>query len=94
MYRMLITWLDVHMEEFQPAPDMDGLKLLESYVKVNMPGSDLEHRVHMLLDGFGSRSKCRIRRWRVSERRLPVSTYAHQRKRQCGTHNQQAPCVT
>ena len=45
----LNSWIDIYPEEFCQTSDLSILKKLEAYLTVNMPDSDLNHRVHMLL---------------------------------------------
>ncbi|XP_067598942.1 ral guanine nucleotide dissociation stimulator-like [Pseudorca crassidens] len=46
---ILRTWLDQYSEDFCQPPDFPCLKQLVAYVQLNMPGSDLERRAHLLL---------------------------------------------
>ncbi|KAM5299153.1 ral guanine nucleotide dissociation stimulator isoform 5-T5 [Ctenodactylus gundi] len=46
---ILGTWLDQYSEDFYQPPDFPCLKQLVAYVQLNMPGSDLERRAHLLL---------------------------------------------
>ncbi|XP_029777017.1 ral guanine nucleotide dissociation stimulator isoform X1 [Suricata suricatta] len=46
---ILGTWLDQYSEDFCQPPDFLCLKQLVAYVQLNMPGSDLERRAHLLL---------------------------------------------
>ncbi|XP_006164360.1 ral guanine nucleotide dissociation stimulator isoform X2 [Tupaia chinensis] len=46
---ILGTWLDQYSEDFHQPPDFPCLKQLVAYVTLNMPGSDLERRAHLLL---------------------------------------------
>ncbi|XP_058158114.1 ral guanine nucleotide dissociation stimulator isoform X2 [Dasypus novemcinctus] len=46
---ILGTWLDQYSEDFFQPPDFPCLKQLVAYVQLNMPGSDLERRAHLLL---------------------------------------------
>ncbi|XP_059958411.1 ral guanine nucleotide dissociation stimulator [Mesoplodon densirostris] len=46
---ILGTWLDQYSEDFCQPPDFPCLKQLVAYVQLNMPGSDLERRAHLLL---------------------------------------------
>ncbi|KAL4825626.1 hypothetical protein H8958_006433 [Nasalis larvatus] len=46
---ILGTWLDQYSEDFCEPPDFPCLKQLVAYVQLNMPGSDLERRAHLLL---------------------------------------------
>ena len=49
---ILGTWLDQYSEDFCQPPDFPCLRQLVAYVQLNMPGSDLERRAHLLLGGF------------------------------------------
>ncbi|XP_042537096.1 ral guanine nucleotide dissociation stimulator isoform X4 [Dipodomys spectabilis] len=46
---ILGTWLDQYSEDFCQPPHFPCLKQLVAYVQLNMPGSDLERRAHLLL---------------------------------------------
>ncbi|XP_059514407.1 ral guanine nucleotide dissociation stimulator isoform X12 [Myotis daubentonii] len=46
---ILGTWLDQYSEDFYQPPGFPCLKQLVAYVQLNMPGSDLERRAHLLL---------------------------------------------
>ncbi|XP_054582934.1 ral guanine nucleotide dissociation stimulator isoform X2 [Eptesicus fuscus] len=46
---ILGTWLDQYSEDFNQPPGFPCLKQLVAYVQLNMPGSDLERRAHLLL---------------------------------------------
>lgn len=46
---ILGTWLDQYSEDFCQPPGFPCLKQLVAYVQLNMPGSDLERRAHLLL---------------------------------------------
>lgn len=46
---ILGTWLDQYAEDFNQPPGFPCLKQLVAYVQLNMPGSDLERRAHLLL---------------------------------------------
>ncbi|XP_021117461.1 ral guanine nucleotide dissociation stimulator isoform X3 [Heterocephalus glaber] len=46
---ILGTWLDQYSEDFCQPPDFPCLKQLVAYVQLNMPGSDLQRRAHLLL---------------------------------------------
>ncbi|CAI9174998.1 unnamed protein product [Rangifer tarandus platyrhynchus] len=46
---ILGTWLDQYSEDFCQLPDFPCLRQLVAYVQLNMPGSDLERRAHLLL---------------------------------------------
>ncbi|XP_077609168.1 ral guanine nucleotide dissociation stimulator-like [Crocuta crocuta] len=46
---ILGTWLDQYSEDFCQPPDFPCLKQLVAYAQLNMPGSDLERRAHLLL---------------------------------------------
>lgn len=46
---ILGTWLDQYSEDFCQPPDFPCLKQLVAYVQLNVPGSDLERRAHLLL---------------------------------------------
>ena len=46
---ILGTWLDQYPEDFCQPPDFPCLKQLVAYVQLNMPGSELERRAHLLL---------------------------------------------
>ncbi|XP_065735120.1 ral guanine nucleotide dissociation stimulator [Phocoena phocoena] len=46
---ILGTWLDQYSEDFCQPPDFPCLKQLVAYMQLNMPGSDLERRAHLLL---------------------------------------------
>ncbi|XP_057576528.1 ral guanine nucleotide dissociation stimulator isoform X6 [Hippopotamus amphibius kiboko] len=46
---ILGTWLDQYSEDFYQPPDFPCLKQLVAYVQLNVPGSDLERRAHLLL---------------------------------------------
>ncbi|XP_045052669.2 ral guanine nucleotide dissociation stimulator isoform X3 [Desmodus rotundus] len=46
---ILGTWLDQYSEDFCQPPDFPCLRQLAAYVQLNMPGSDLERRAHLLL---------------------------------------------
>ncbi|GAB1301409.1 hypothetical protein APTSU1_001664700 [Apodemus speciosus] len=46
---LLNSWIDIYPEEFCQTADLSILKKLEAYLSVNMPDSDLNHRVHMFL---------------------------------------------
>lgn len=45
----LNSWLDIYPEEFCQTSDLSILKKLYSYLTVNMPDTELNHRVHLLL---------------------------------------------
>ncbi|XP_044907375.1 uncharacterized protein LOC111559474 isoform X6 [Felis catus] len=45
---ILGTWLDHYPEEFFQPPDFTSLKLLQAYVGVHMPGSELQRRARLL----------------------------------------------
>ncbi|XP_052022392.1 ral guanine nucleotide dissociation stimulator-like 1 [Apodemus sylvaticus] len=45
----LNSWIDIYPEEFCQTSDLSVLKKLEAYLTVNMPDSDLNRRVQMLL---------------------------------------------
>ncbi|XP_074871783.1 ral guanine nucleotide dissociation stimulator isoform X2 [Carettochelys insculpta] len=49
---ILGTWLDQYSEDFRKPPDFACLKQLISYVRHNIPGSDLERRARILLAQF------------------------------------------
>ncbi|XP_056668616.1 ral guanine nucleotide dissociation stimulator isoform X9 [Monodelphis domestica] len=49
---ILGAWLDQYSEDFRQPPDFTCLKQLVSYVRHNIPGSDLERRAHLLLAQF------------------------------------------
>ncbi|XP_012576648.1 PREDICTED: ral guanine nucleotide dissociation stimulator [Condylura cristata] len=53
---ILGTWLDQYSEDFCQPPDFPCLKQLVAYVQLNMPGSDLERRAHLLL----AQLECRV----------------------------------
>ncbi|XP_023563219.1 ral guanine nucleotide dissociation stimulator-like [Octodon degus] len=42
-------WLENYADQFNQPPKFACLKQLLEYVQVHMPGSDLEHRVYLLL---------------------------------------------
>lgn len=42
-------WLENYADQFNQPPEFACLKQLLEYVQVHMPGSDLEHRVYLLL---------------------------------------------
>ncbi|XP_036892375.1 ral guanine nucleotide dissociation stimulator isoform X1 [Sturnira hondurensis] len=46
---ILGAWLDQYSEDFCQPPDFPCLRQLAAYVQLNMPGSDLERRAHLLL---------------------------------------------
>ncbi|XP_016052141.1 PREDICTED: ral guanine nucleotide dissociation stimulator [Miniopterus natalensis] len=46
---ILGTWLDQYSEDFCQPPDFPCLRQLVAYVQLNVPGSDLERRAHLLL---------------------------------------------
>ena len=45
----LDTWIDILPEEFCQSSDLSNLEMLHTYLMVNMPYSDLNLLVHMLL---------------------------------------------
>ena len=45
---ILGTWLDHYPEDFFQPPDFTSLKLLQAYVGVHMPGSELQRRARLL----------------------------------------------
>ncbi|XP_044907405.1 ral guanine nucleotide dissociation stimulator-like isoform X1 [Felis catus] len=45
---ILGTWLDHYPEDFFRPPDFTSLKLLQAYVGVHMPGSELQRRARLL----------------------------------------------
>ncbi|XP_043444422.1 ral guanine nucleotide dissociation stimulator-like isoform X2 [Prionailurus bengalensis] len=45
---ILGTWLDHYPEEFFRPPDFTSLKLLRAYVRVHVPGSELQRRARLL----------------------------------------------
>ena len=47
---ILGTWLHLYPEDFQQSPEFLCLKMLLTYVELNMPDSDLEQRVRHLLE--------------------------------------------
>ncbi|NXV49408.1 GNDS protein, partial [Uria aalge] len=49
---ILGAWLDQYSEDFRKPPDFTCLKQLISYVRHNIPGSDLERRARILLAQF------------------------------------------
>ncbi|KAM9116827.1 ral guanine nucleotide dissociation stimulator isoform 2-T2 [Pangshura tecta] len=49
---ILGAWLDQYSEDFRKPPDFACLKQLISYVRHNIPGSDLERRARLLLAQF------------------------------------------
>ncbi|CAM2103559.1 ral guanine nucleotide dissociation stimulator isoform X5 [Caretta caretta] len=49
---ILGAWLDQYSEDFRRPPDFTCLKQLISYVRHNIPGSDLERRARILLAQF------------------------------------------
>ncbi|NXA49807.1 GNDS protein, partial [Nothocercus julius] len=49
---ILGAWLDQYSEDFRKPPDFACLKQLISYVRHNIPGSDLERRARILLHQF------------------------------------------
>ncbi|XP_019366276.1 PREDICTED: ral guanine nucleotide dissociation stimulator isoform X3 [Gavialis gangeticus] len=49
---ILGAWLDQYSEDFRKPPDYACLKQLISYVRHNIPGSDLERRARILLAQF------------------------------------------
>ncbi|NXT14002.1 GNDS protein, partial [Prunella fulvescens] len=49
---ILGAWLDQYSEDFRKPPDFACLKQLISYVRHNIPGSDLERRARILLAQF------------------------------------------
>ncbi|XP_030317048.1 ral guanine nucleotide dissociation stimulator isoform X5 [Calypte anna] len=49
---ILGAWLDQYSEDFRKPPDFTCLKQLISYVRNNIPGSDLERRARILLAQF------------------------------------------
>lgn len=49
---ILGAWLDQYSEDFRKPPDFACLKQLISYVRHNIPGSDLERRACILLAQF------------------------------------------
>ncbi|NXQ99938.1 GNDS protein, partial [Sagittarius serpentarius] len=49
---ILGAWLDQYSEDFRKPPDYTCLKQLISYVRHNIPGSDLERRARILLAQF------------------------------------------
>ncbi|XP_053551522.1 ral guanine nucleotide dissociation stimulator isoform X2 [Bombina bombina] len=49
---ILGAWLDQYSEDFRHAPDYTCLKQLISYVRHNIPGSDMERRARNLLAQF------------------------------------------
>ncbi|NWS50053.1 GNDS protein, partial [Probosciger aterrimus] len=49
---ILGAWLDQYSEDFRKPPDFACLKQLISYVRYNIPGSDLERRACILLAQF------------------------------------------
>ncbi|XP_052012590.1 uncharacterized protein LOC127664580 [Apodemus sylvaticus] len=49
LYSFLDMWIDKYPEEFCKISDLSILKKLQTYLMVNMPYSDLNLRVHMLL---------------------------------------------
>uniref|UniRef100_A0A452INH8 Ral guanine nucleotide dissociation stimulator n=1 Tax=Gopherus agassizii TaxID=38772 RepID=A0A452INH8_9SAUR len=49
---ILGAWLDQYSEDFRKPPDFACLKQLISYVRQNIPGSDLERRARILLAQF------------------------------------------
>ena len=46
---ILDTWLDRYPEDFFQPPEFPCLKMLLAYLGLNMSGSDLEQRAHLLL---------------------------------------------
>uniref|UniRef100_G3UEP1 N-terminal Ras-GEF domain-containing protein n=1 Tax=Loxodonta africana TaxID=9785 RepID=G3UEP1_LOXAF len=46
---ILGMWLDKYPEDFRELPDFPCLRLLEDYTGLNMPGSELQERVRLLL---------------------------------------------
>ncbi|XP_045350267.1 uncharacterized protein LOC123606212 [Leopardus geoffroyi] len=45
---ILGTWLDHYPEDFFQPPDFTSLRLLRAYVRVHMPGSELQRRARLL----------------------------------------------
>ena len=45
---ILGTWLHHYREDFHQPPEFPCLKMLLAYLELSMPGSDLEHRAHLL----------------------------------------------
>ncbi|XP_044907369.1 ral guanine nucleotide dissociation stimulator-like [Felis catus] len=45
---ILGTWMDHYPEEFFRPPDFTSLKLRRAYVRVHMPGSELQRRARLL----------------------------------------------
>uniref|UniRef100_A0A8C3JHX9 GNDS protein n=1 Tax=Calidris pygmaea TaxID=425635 RepID=A0A8C3JHX9_9CHAR len=54
---ILGAWLDQYSEDFRKPPDFACLKQLISYVRHNIPGSDLERRARILLAQFQQQEK-------------------------------------
>ncbi|NXL62747.1 GNDS protein, partial [Chordeiles acutipennis] len=54
---ILGAWLDQYSEDFRKPPDFSCLKQLISYVRHNIPGSDLERRARILLAQFQQQEK-------------------------------------
>ena len=48
MSSILGTWLHHYTEHFCQPPEFPCLKMLLAYLELSMPGSDLEHRAHLL----------------------------------------------
>ncbi|XP_059982128.1 ral guanine nucleotide dissociation stimulator-like [Lagenorhynchus albirostris] len=50
---ILGLWLHHSREDFHQPPEFPCLKTLLAYLELSMPGSDLEHRAHLLLAQLG-----------------------------------------
>ncbi|OCT67109.1 hypothetical protein XELAEV_18038391mg [Xenopus laevis] len=57
---ILGAWLDQYSEDFRQAPDYMCLKQLITYVRHNIPGSDLERRACNLLTQFKRQQICAL----------------------------------
>ncbi|NXN64870.1 GNDS protein, partial [Himantopus himantopus] len=57
---ILGAWLDQYSEDFRKPPDFACLKQLISYVRHNIPGSDLERRARILLAQFQQQEQSEV----------------------------------
>ncbi|XP_066466788.1 ral guanine nucleotide dissociation stimulator isoform X2 [Tiliqua scincoides] len=57
---ILGAWLDQYSEDFRTPPDYSCLKQLIIYVRLNIPGSDLERRARILFSQFQQQERAEV----------------------------------
>ncbi|XP_042334282.1 ral guanine nucleotide dissociation stimulator isoform X2 [Sceloporus undulatus] len=69
---ILGAWLDQYSEDFRKPPDYTCLKQLIIYVRLNIPGSDLERRARILFTQFQQQEHAEVEAEVVDRPRCPL----------------------